>query len=77
MSQSFDVELNTIGLRCPLPLLKTRQTLASMSSGQVLHIISSDPSVKIDFLVFSEQTEHKLLANYEENGTLHFILRKG
>ncbi|HRB29290.1 MAG TPA: sulfurtransferase TusA family protein, partial [Nitrosomonas sp.] len=30
----FDKELNVSGLLCPLPILRTKQSLSAMSSGQ-------------------------------------------
>lgn len=39
---NFDKELNARGLSCPLPIVKTKKSLADMSSGQVLKVISTD-----------------------------------
>jgi len=76
MSQSFDAEVDAIGLNCPLPILKTKQALNRMHSGQVLHIMTTDPSSEIDFAVFAHRSQNELLDSREENGTFHFILRK-
>ena len=44
---NFDKELDARGLNCPLPILKTKKSLADLSSGQVLKVVSTDPgSVK-------------------------------
>lgn len=76
MSQFFDAEVDALGLECPLPILKTKQALNHMLSGQILHIMTTDPSSEIDFAVFAQRSQNELLDSREENGTYHFILRK-
>lgn len=39
----YDVELDTSGLNCPLPVLKARKALSTMEAGQTLHITVTDP----------------------------------
>ena len=72
----FDKELDARGQVCPLPILRTKQALANMSSGQVLKIVSTDPAAAIDFQVFAEQTGHTLLSMSENDQELVFFLRK-
>ena len=36
-------ELDTRGLNCPLPILKTKKMLSEMQSGEVLKVVSTDP----------------------------------
>lgn len=38
-----NVELDTRGLNCPLPILKTRKALNTAEQGHVVRMISSDP----------------------------------
>jgi TusA-related sulfurtransferase len=56
-----DLELDTRGLNCPLPILKAKKALADMPSGSVLKIISSDPGSLRDFKMFTRQSGHELL----------------
>ena len=37
----FDYEINCEGLNCPLPILKTKKAIDSMSSGQILKMTYS------------------------------------
>ena len=39
----FDRDLDVKGLNCPLPILRTKKTLAEMDSGQVLRVLATDP----------------------------------
>ncbi|MBK1692887.1 sulfurtransferase TusA family protein [Ectothiorhodospira mobilis] len=72
----FDQELDASGLNCPLPILRAKKTLASMSSGQVLHIIATDPGAVKDFEAFAKQTGNELLEHKEEGGKFFFHMRK-
>jgi tRNA 2-thiouridine synthesizing protein A len=73
---NFDTELDASGLNCPLPILRAKKTLASMSSGQVLHIIATDPGSVKDFEAFAKQTGNALMESKEEGGKFYFLLKK-
>jgi tRNA 2-thiouridine synthesizing protein A len=73
---AFDAELDTSGLNCPLPILKAKKALSSLSGGQVLRVVATDPESVRDFTVFCQQMGHALLASREENGRFCFLLRK-
>jgi tRNA 2-thiouridine synthesizing protein A len=72
----FDQELDASGLNCPLPILRAKKTLSSMSSGQVLHIIATDPGSVKDFDSFAKQTGNELMESKEEGGKFHFLIKK-
>lgn len=74
--QQFDRELDARGLVCPLPILRTKQSLADMAQGQVLKIVATDPGAVIDFQVFAEQTGNDLLAMSENEAEFVFFLKK-
>ena len=71
------------GLRCPMPILRTKKALAQMSAGQILKVITTDPAAVDDLAVFTQQTGHRLLAqaplNDESNksqSVAHWIAHK-
>lgn len=72
----IDKELDARGLVCPLPILRTKQSLSAMISGQILKIIATDPGSVIDFQVFSDQTGNELLSLSETTDAFVFILKK-
>ncbi|MBY0498283.1 MAG: sulfurtransferase TusA family protein [Nitrosomonas sp.] len=74
--ENIDKELDARGLVCPLPILRTKQSLAGMISGQTLRIVATDPGSLIDFQVFSEQTGNELLSMTQITGEFIFILKK-
>ena len=72
----FDQELDACGLNCPLPILRAKKTLGKMSSGEVLHIVATDPGSVRDFEAFSKQTGNSLLDSREEDGRFFFLMKK-
>ncbi|MCW5601105.1 sulfurtransferase TusA family protein [Nitrosomonas sp.] len=73
---NFDKELDVRGLVCPLPILRTKKSLADMTHGQILKIVATDPGAVIDFQVFAEQTGNQLLSSDETAGEFLFYLQK-
>ena len=71
-----DRELDACGLKCPLPILRTKKLLNEMSSGQVLKILATDPGSVRDFQAFSRQTGNQLLSSGESEGVFIFWLKK-
>ena len=72
----FDQELDACGLNCPLPILRAKKSLSSLESGQVLHIIATDPGSVKDFEAFAKQTGNELLESNEDSGKFHFLVKK-
>ena len=75
MSLTFDIELDTCGLNCPLPILKAKKSLTTMQSGQVLKVMSTDPGAQRDFEAFAKQTGNELLLQ-ETHGDKFLIWMK-
>ncbi len=76
MTVQADKELDTCGLNCPLPILKTKKTLNDMTSGQVLKVMATDPGSLRDFEAFARQTGHELVQQTTQDGRYEFYLRR-
>ena len=59
---NFDQELNTRGLKCPLPILRCKKALSELGAGQVLKAYATDPGAVKDFQAFCKQTGHVMLS---------------
>ena len=77
MKGVVDIELDLSGLRCPLPLLKTKQALNGMRSGQTIKVRATDPGSVRDFQVFADQSGNPLLEMQDLNGEFQYLLQKG
>lgn len=69
-------EVDARGLSCPLPLLKAKQALNRIESGESLRILATDQGSVRDFQTFAELSGNKLLERSEENGCYTYILQK-
>ena len=73
---NIDVELDTRGLNCPLPILKAKKALTAMTSGQVLKVVSTDTGSLRDFAAFAKQTGNELLSQTTEGSDFIPILKR-
>ena len=73
---SVDEQLDACGLACPLPLLKAKQALNKLNSGQVLTVVCTDPGSVRDFQVFAEQSGHRLLESDQSEDKYQYWLEK-
>ena len=72
----FDQELDTRGLLCPIPILKTKLAIDKLQPGQVLKVVSTDPGSVRDMQAFARQTRNPLLRSSVDGKDHIFFLRK-
>ncbi len=70
------VQLDTKGLKCPLPVLRARKAMKPMAPGEVIEIEATDPGSVQDFKSFCETTGDELLESLEAEGVYSFRIRK-
>lgn len=75
-SLKIDVELDTRGLNCPLPILKAKKSLANMTSGQLLRVFATDAGSLRDFQAFAKQTGNDLVEQRSEGLEFIHVLRR-
>lgn len=73
---SISHTLNTKGLACPEPLMRLRNKIREINSGERLHIVATDPTTKRDFENFCHHMKHELEFFDEQKGVLTFVIRK-
>jgi tRNA 2-thiouridine synthesizing protein A len=66
--------LDARGLKCPLPVLKAKKAMKSISSGDTLEVIATDPGAPKDFEEFCAATGYKLLESRADGGEFTFVL---
>ena len=67
--------LDTSGLNCPLPILKTKKALKGMAAGETLELLATDPGSVADIAAFCNQTGNDLVESGEEGGTYRFVIK--
>ncbi|MDE2598905.1 MAG: sulfurtransferase TusA family protein [Rhodocyclaceae bacterium] len=79
MSDAITVhaEVDAIGLTCPLPILRAKKALATMTSGQVLRVLATDAGSVKDFAAFAVQTGNQLLSSKQNDAAVfEFLLKR-
>jgi tRNA 2-thiouridine synthesizing protein A len=71
-----DVRLDTVGLYCPVPIIKTQARIRSMLPGQVLEVASDDRVILLDMPAWCRSTGHEYLGAREAAGEILLYVRK-
>ncbi|MBF0539393.1 MAG: sulfurtransferase TusA family protein [Nitrospirae bacterium] len=71
-----DQVLDTKGLNCPMPVLKTKKALDGIDSGKILEVISTDPGSKSDIPALLSRLGHELLETKENGSAISFFIKK-
>ena len=70
------VRLDARGLKCPMPIVKTAQTIKTLAPGQLLEVLATDPGAVADFAAWSRSTGNELVAQSIQDGVYRFVLRR-
>ncbi len=65
------------GLKCPLPVLRTRKKLSAMRAGEELLVKTTDPLAVIDLTHMCREDGHTLLETTKTPDGHSFHIRKG
>jgi len=69
--------LDLRGLKCPLPVLRTRKAVTTLPAGAMVSVETTDQLASIDIPHFCNENGHVLvLQEATENGH-RFVIRKG
>ena len=68
--------LDTSGKCCPMPMVETNKAMKSLSAGDILQIIATDPGTQLDIPSWCKRTGHELLTANEENNIFEYHVRK-
>jgi tRNA 2-thiouridine synthesizing protein A len=71
-----DIRLNLRGLKCPLPVLKTRKALQGLKAGDLLTVECTDPLAAIDIPALLQETGDRLEGHERVQDALLFTIRK-
>jgi len=71
-----DQTLDVKGMGCPMPLIKAKKAVETLTGGQILEVIGTDPGSKNDFASWAQKTGNEYLGYTEEPGLFKHYLRK-
>lgn len=71
-----DLVLDTQGLNCPLPILKTKKSMKDIPVGGTIEILATDPAADADFQAFCRSTGHELLESTQTGDVYRFVIKR-
>ena len=74
---TVDKTLDTVGLRCPEPVMLVRKNIRHMNEGEVLLILADDPATTRDSPSFCQFMEHTLFASDTQAPPFKYWVKKG
>ena len=69
--------LDTLGLRCPEPVMLVRKNIRHLHDGEILLIIADDPATTRDIPSFCQFMDHTLLQREVEKPPFKYWVKKG
>ena len=71
-----DRVIDTVGLYCPIPIVRTGEAIRGMRRGEHLEILSDDRVILIDLPAWCRAHGHDYEGAREEEGVLRLRVRK-
>ena len=77
MTLQMPAALDLVGLKCPLPVLRTRKALLALHAGAMLEVRASDPLASIDIPNLVRELGDWIAAQSMDGGVWTFMIQRG
>jgi TusA-related sulfurtransferase len=71
-----DHEMFEIGVECSAILAKLNELLGGLEVGEVVHLVTDDPTAPIEMVRWSDETGQPVIDERREGNLFHFLVRK-
>jgi tRNA 2-thiouridine synthesizing protein A len=71
-----ETTIDTLGLYCPVPIIRTAEAMRRIAAGSVLEVISDDRVILIDMPAWCRSMGHGYLGARRDQGAFHLFVRK-
>lgn len=71
-----DREMWEIGVECAAVLVRLNELLEHCNVGEVIHVVSDDPTADIEMERWMDETGQSVLESRKEGNLMHFIVKK-
>lgn len=72
-----DHALDTLGLRCPEPIMLLRRKIRQVAVGETILVIADDPATTRDIPNFCEYMDHLLISSSVDTSPFEYLVKKG
>ena len=73
---STTVQLDTLGLRCPEPVMLIRIEIRKLQVGDLLEVVADDPATTRDVPAFCRFMDHELVSADTTAVPYRYVIRK-
>ena len=70
-----DLEIDVVGLRCPLPVLKLKKRIEPLQPGSLVRLKTSDPTTLKDVPAYCDLAGHEVVATHSTETPYEFLIR--
>ncbi|MBI4721078.1 MAG: sulfurtransferase TusA family protein [Chitinivibrionia bacterium] len=77
MTPKPDIIVDTRGLFCPLPVIRTSETAGNVESGSVIEVIADDPAVEFDMPAWCASAGHTIKLVLKEGDVFRYFIVTG
>jgi tRNA 2-thiouridine synthesizing protein A len=71
-----DAVLDTLGLRCPVPVIRTSRKIKEVREGGVLEVLSDDPLIVIDLQAWCFSNGQEFLGSETRDGRIRLQVKR-
>jgi tRNA 2-thiouridine synthesizing protein A len=75
MVDNWDLEIDVVGLRCPLPVLKLKKRIEPLQPGSKVRLVTTDPTTLKDVPAYCQLAGHQLLSLKSTSPPYEFLIR--
>lgn len=72
-----DKIVDTKGLSCPMPIVRTKKAMDELTAGQILEIHATDKGAIADIPAWAKSSGNELVNSQEDGDVLKFWIKKG
>lgn len=72
-----DKIVDTKGLSCPMPIVRTKKAMDELIAGQILEIHATDKGAIADIPAWAKSSGNELVNSQEDGDVLKFWIKKG
>ena len=70
-----DLEIDVVGLRCPLPVLKLKKRIEPLQPGSLVRLKTSDPTTLKDVPAYCDLAGHEVVATQSSETRYEFLIK--
>ena len=71
-----NLQLDAKGLSCPMPIVKTKKAMDTLTSGEILEVQVTDKGALTDIPAWAKAGGHTILDKSEDAGVITFYIQK-